>query len=441
MPPRPFVAPAGLDALGHLPGERGWPMLGHAVEFLRDPRGLTHRMHAAHGKCYRTGFLGIVAVVLLGEDALELVLRDREQVFSSERGWSFSLGRLFPNGLMLRDFDVHRLHRRIMQVAFKRDALSGYWATMRPILERGIAKTTTLGYPWIKQMTLDAAGAIFLGLEGEADLRRVNQLFVDTMLAASAALRFDWPGTTFARGLKARRELDAWVAELIPQRRGGSQRDMLTILCNTTTEEGERFSDREIIDHIIFLLLAAHDTTTSALTNLMLELGRRPEWQTRLRQQSQAIGALDEEAIPKLSLVYDCFREVLRLYPPVRAIPRRALRELEVNGHRIPANAQMWLNVERIQRDPKIYTNPDDFDPERFADGRAEHKRHRFGWIPFGAGAHTCLGLQFAELQVKMFMHLLLTQYEWSVEAGPMQYLPFIKPKNDLPVQLKRLAA
>ncbi len=427
--------------LQHIPGRDGLPFLGDTLAFVRDPYGWTERAHRKYGPVVRSNMFFEASVSVADPDFAERFLIDKDQNFSSQLGWANVFERFFGGGLMLRDFDVHRLHRRIMQVAFKRDALSGYWATMRPILERGIAKTTTLGYPWIKQMTLDAAGAIFLGLEGEADLRRVNQLFVDTMLAASAALRFDWPGTTFARGLKARRELDAWVAELIPQRRGGSQRDMLTILCNTTTEEGERFSDREIIDHIIFLLLAAHDTTTSALTNLMLELGRRPEWQTRLRQQSQAIGALDEEAIPKLSLVYDCFREVLRLYPPVRAIPRRALRELEVNGHRIPANAQMWLNVERIQRDPKIYTNPDDFDPERFADGRAEHKRHRFGWIPFGAGAHTCLGLQFAELQVKMFMHLLLTQYEWSVEAGPMQYLPFIKPKNDLPVQLKRLAA
>jgi cytochrome P450 len=96
--------------------------------------------------------------------------------------------------------------------------------------------------------------------------------------------------------------------------------------------------------------------------------------------------------------------------------------------------------VEGIQRRPDLWTNPDTFDPERFSEGRAEHKRHRFAFIPFGGGAHTCLGLQFSELQVRAFMHLLLSNYEWTGDANDMQYVPFIKPKNDLPLRLRKIA-
>ncbi len=430
----------GSNQLQHIPGKDGLPIFGETFRFLADPFEWGRKAQREFGKVIRTNMFFEAAVAVCDADFVERFLIDRDQNFSSEHGWANLLERFFMRGLMLRDFDVHKLHRKIMQVAFKREALAGYASTMQPILTRGVGKTATLTYPWVKQMTLDAAAAIFLGLEDESDMARVNGYFVDMLIAASSPLRFDLPGTAFRKGIRSRRSLEQWIAQQIPDRRGAgaAKRDMLTLLCNAKTEEGETFSDTDIVDHLIFLLMAAHDTTTSALTNLIMELGLRPEWQTRLRDEALAAGPLEESALPKLTLLYDAFREVLRLYPPVRSIPRRALRELDINGHRVPANTQVWLNVEGIQRDPAIYTNPDSFDPERFSDGRAEHKRHRFAWIPFGAGAHTCLGLQFSELQVKMLMHLLLTQYEWTIEPGPMQYIPFIKQKNDVPIQLRR---
>lgn len=425
--------------LQHIPGQDGLPIFGDTFAFVAKPFEWTEAAHRKYGPVARSNMFFEAGVSVASADFVERFLLDREQNFSSELGWSNLIARFFMRGLMLRDFDVHRLHRRIMQIAFKREAMTGYFATMQPILERALATPATHAYPWVKQMTLDSAAAIFLGLEAPDEMTRVNQLFVDMMTAAASPLRFNLPGTAFARGLRSRRELEAWLTKLIPARREGSGRDMMTLLCHATTEEGERFRDDEIVDHLIFLLMAAHDTTTSALTNLIMELGIRPAWQRRLREQSQATGPLTDDVLPKLTLAYDAFREVLRLYPPVRAIPRRSVREFEFGGHRVPANTQVWLNVERIQRDPAIWTNPDEFDPERFSDARAEHKRHRFAWIPFGAGAHTCLGLQFSELQVKMLMHLLLRQYEWTAEASPMQYLPFTKAKNDLPLQLRRL--
>jgi cytochrome P450 len=325
-----------------------------------------------------------------------------------------------------------------MQVAFKHEALVGYVDIMRPILERAVDHVGSHAYPWVKQATLDAATAIFLGLESDEESRRVNQLFVEIMLAASAAFRWNVPGTVYGRGHRARRALGEWIRALVPRRRMSQGRDMLSILSTAVSEEGERFSDDEIVSHLVFLLMAAHDTTTSALTNLIMELGRRTEWQSKVREQSRAITELPltKDTLARLTLHYDCFREVLRLYPPVRNIPRRTLRDMEIGGHKIPANTQVWLNVEAIQRDPAHFSHPDEFDPERFSDSRAEHKRHRFSWIPFGAGAHTCLGLQFSELQVKLLMHLFLLRYRWTAEAGPMSYVPFIKQKNDTPLTL-----
>jgi cytochrome P450 len=428
-----------MNELQHVPGTDGLPWFGETFAYLKDPFGWTTDHHKKYGPVFRANCFFQPAVTVAGAEFAERFLLDKEQVFSSDLGWQPIIGEFFHGGLMLRDFDVHRLHRRIMQVAFKRDALLGYLGIMRPILERAVQSVGSHVYPWVKQATLDAAAAIFLGLESAEDTRQVNQLFVEMMTAIVSPFRWDLPGTTYGRGLRARRTLRQWVLSLIPSRRNNRGRDMLSVLCNAMSEDGKQFSDDEIVDHLVFLLMAAHDTTTSALTTLIMELGLRPEWQARVREQSLALGnaPIDDAMLDKLDLVYDCFREVLRLHPPVRSIPRRAMREVDLGGYRLPANTQVWLNVEGTHRDPNIWTDPDAFDPERFSEPRLEHKKHRFAWVPFGGGAHTCLGLQFSELQVKTLMHLLLTRYEWKAEPSPMQYMPFIKPKNDLPLTLK----
>jgi cytochrome P450 len=427
------------SALRHIPGQDGLPLFGDTFAYVKDPFLWTVNAYKKYGAVYRTNMFFEAGVIVTGAEFAERFFMDRERVFSSERGWESILGAFFQRGLMLRDFDVHRYHRRIMQAAFKHEALVGYLSAMYPILVRAIGRLAgSRAYPWVKQVTLDAATSIFLGLEDDEDARRVNGLFTEIMIAAAAAFRWNLPATAYGRGLRARRLLRDWVTALIPERRKNPGRDMLSALCTAASEDGDRFSDDEIADHLLFLLMAAHDTTTSALTNLIMELGRRPEWQARLRAQSRTLGAAPptEETLHQLTLVYDCFREVLRMYPPVRSIPRRTLCEIEMGGYLVPANTQVWLDVEMSHRDPSLFTNPGEFDPERFSDARAEHKRHRFAWMPFGGGAHTCLGLQFGELQVKLLMHLLLLRYSWTTEAGPMQYLPFVKPKDDLPLRL-----
>jgi len=128
----------------------------------------------------------------------------------------------------------------------------------------------------------------------------------------------------------------------------------------------------------------------------------------------------------------------------VPTLPRRTLRACEIDGVAIPANAAVWLDNYFIHRDPAHWTRPDDFDPERFSEGRAEHKRHRFCWIPFGGGAHTCIGMQFATMQAKLVMFHLLRRYRWRLDGRGetrRQMIPFPKPGDDLPLVFEDVGA
>jgi cytochrome P450 len=447
MAPRTFPSPATLSELGHLPGEQGLPLVGHALEFIRDARAMTARFSSRYGRIYRTRFTSLVAVVMLGEDALELVLRDRDQAFSSQIGWDFSLGRLFGGGLMLRDFDEHRVHRRIMQSAFRKAALAAYLDAMNARFAEALPRWAGVKdfrfYPAIKKLTLDNAAGIFLGAELGPEADAVNRAFVDTIAASVAVVRVPVPGLSLHRGIAGRDLLERYLRERLPERRRADRPDMFTQLCHAKDDEGRAFSDDEVVDHMIFLLMAAHDTVTSALSSTVNFLAAHPEWQERLREDSRARGdtvGIDE--IDELELHQRVFDEALRLETPVPYVPRRSVKPFEFAGHRLPAQTHVTVVPDYTHRDPKLWTRPDAFDPDRFSPERAEHKRHPYAFVPYGGGAHLCIGRAFAYLLAKAFLHQLVRRYRFSAPAGRvhrMQQVPIPRPADGLPLVLTPL--
>ena len=127
--------PPKRNTLTHIPGDEGWPLIGKTLEVLADPKGQIERMHAKYGPVYRTHLFGETSLSLLGPEANELVLFDQAKQFSSTHGWGRILGLLFPRGLMLLDFEEHRLHRRALSVAFKSGPMKSYLSA----LDAGIA--------------------------------------------------------------------------------------------------------------------------------------------------------------------------------------------------------------------------------------------------------------------------------------------------------------
>lgn len=436
----PPVARSRVD-LSHLPGNDGWPVLGQTLQFLFDPIGKTERLYAQYGPVMRGNVVFEPVAHLIGPDANQFVLADRDGNFSAYKGWMPVLGELFPRGLMLRDGADHRSHRRIMQAAFRKEALAEDLAIMRPLIgERLAAWPDRLKfYPAIKAATLDLAATVFLGLELGRESRRVNKAFVDVVQASMSILQLPVPGTLYGRGLRGRAYLERFFAERIPEKRAAGGSDLFSRLCAAESEDGERFSDGEIVDHMIFLMMAAHDTTTSALTTLAYLLGRHPEWQERLREELTAAGeVLEYEQLDTLTDTGHAFREVLRLYPPLPSMRRRTVRECEFDGYTLPADTTVNLFIHFTHHMPEWWHEPEAFDPGRFA--RNEHRRHPFQFIPFGAGAHTCIGLHFAEIQVKAVLHRLLTRYRIEIDEGyemPYQIVPIGRPRDGLPLGLR----
>ena len=428
-----------------VPGDRGLPVLGHSLAMLRDPLAFAGARYRRYGPVSWTRAFGITLVGLAGPDAAEAVLVNRDKAFSSGAGWEYFIGPFFRRGIMLLDFDEHLHHRRIMQQAFTRDRLRDYLASMNPGIERGLATWRTGERFGVlaanKQLTLDLATETFVGdpLGPQAD--RINRAFVDTVRAGLALVRLGVPGGRWSRGLAGRRVLERFFADRLPAKRTGDGADLFSALCQARTDDGDRFGDADVVNHMIFLLMAAHDTTTITMTSMAYFLARHPQWQDRLREESLALGKPavgfdDLDRLPGLDLV---MKEALRLIPPVPAVPRRTVRETSVLGTTLPAGTTVSVSILLNHHLDELWPDPERFDPERFAPHRREDKVHSHAWTPFGGGVHKCIGLRFAALQVKAIMHQVLLRYRWSVPHGyrmPIDWSALPVPRDGLPVRL-----
>ena len=188
---------------------------------------------------------------------------------------------------------------------------------------------------------------------------------------------------------------------------------------------------------------ATHDPTATSMTVITAYLGQHPQWQKRLVAEVENLGnhPLDEEALAQMTETDKVFREALRLVPPVPFIPRMATRDFHWKGYDIPAGTSLALNPGVTMLSPELYSDPARFDPDRFSPERAEDRVHRFAWTPFGGGAHKCIGMHFANMQVKLFVATLLRQRRISLPVGAPQWqrMPIPKPMGGLPVLLRKV--
>src|SRR3984957_2094335 len=440
--------PPKRNSLTHIPGDEGWPVIGKTLAVLADPKGHVEKHAAKYGLVYRSHLFGETSLVLLGPEANELVLFDQAKLFSSTHGWGRILGLLFPRGLMLLDFEEHRVHRRALSVAFKSGPMQSYLAA----LDKGIAARVAqwkaqpgpmLFYPAMKQLTLDLAATSFLGAEIGPEIDEITRAFVDMVAASTAVIRKPLPGTKMARGVKGRQRIVAYFSEQIPIRRAKGGEDLFSQLCRATHEDGALLSTQDIVDHMSFLMMAAHDTLTSSLTSFVGELAAHPQWQAKLRGEGNALridadGPTTSVNLEAMPLTEMAFKEAMRLKPPVPSMPRRAIRDFSFKGYAIPAGSMIGINPLYTHHMPDIWPDPETFDPSRFTD-EAQRGRHRYAWVPFGGGAHMCIGLHFAYMQAKCFARHFLQNLEVSMEPGytsNWQMWPIPKPRDGLRVTL-----
>jgi len=199
--------------LDNIPGSYGLPVIGNTFRFVLKPYEVLDENYRRYGPVFKASLTFQKFVCALGPEFNQQLMLDSGKNFSARMGYETPLGDFFAGGLLMRDFDEHKFHRRIMQTAFKTDAMRTYVELLHPIIDREMAQWQRDPdfhfYPNIKTLLLDIGARVFLGMDLDGpETRALNQSFVEMNDGVLALIRKDWPGLLYRKGMNGRRALE-----------------------------------------------------------------------------------------------------------------------------------------------------------------------------------------------------------------------------------------
>ena len=412
------------------------PVVGHSIQFNYDALALIQRLQESKGDVFQLNILNEDVLLFLTPSATKQIFLDPDDNFSSKHGWEFSIGPTFENGLMLRDFDDHKYHRSLLQNSFRRDALDKYIHIIQPRIDSWIEEVKQNRefylYKSIKQLMFNVAVELFFDEVDDTKLNHLNQLFINSIKPATTIVRSPYPMTRMKKGLKARVELLEYFQEK-SDKIDLSKETLFADLVKTNNEEAG-LTNFEIAEHMIFLLLAAHDTTTSTLTSSIHFLAGDKSYQNKVKTESSTLSKTDISDLKNGIIGEALFNEAIRKYPPVPFSPRWVVRDAELDGYEIPKNTYIAAGPLVLHNDERYWEDPLAFNPERFEDPTITHE----AYFPFAGGAHTCLGKFFASYLFKNVVYKLLDNFQVinTNEELKINPAPIPNPRKDVKIQV-----
>jgi len=316
---------------------------------------------------------------------------------------------LLGKGIMTSEGELWKRQRAMMQPCFHRRVITRFADLIAQANERFIARWEALaarGEPVnvtedMSDLTLEIVMRSLIG----RDLERVTQEL--------GANPFEVVARDSARNLQfvyKFRSLTGLVQKLIARRRAQPDEehfDYLAMLLSARDKEtGLPMSDGELIDEILTLIVAGHETTASGLNWTWYLLSQHPEAEARLHAELDAAAELPAPSLVQveaLAYTQQVINEALRLYPPGWVLSRRTIEADVLGGYPVPARTNVLLPLYLVHRHPRFWKDPEVFWPERFAPEH-EAERPRFAYMPFAAGPRHCIGETLALFE--MFVHL-----------------------------------
>jgi len=487
--PRPFVAPrppsyapvpepvrdrAADVVLSSLPGPRPSGPAARAaltLRFVRDTPRFLMDLRRDHGDVAAFPLRGELFIALFAPAMVNEVLVAQQHAFIKGVGFA-RMRKVLGEGLLTNEEPIHLRHRRMMQAPFHPSRLDGYAALMAELTAAEVDGWRTgerllLG-PAMMRLTLEIVARSLFGTGAADDADRIAHamgIAIDrierTMLPGLD--RLDGSGLPWFREFgRAADELATIAERLVAERRERAalagaaahvdvaaarrDEDLLGLLLALRDEDGSAFSDDEVRDEALTLILSGHETTANALTWAFSYLASEPAARAALEAEADAQAWLTEGrtptveelmAAPYAGAVLD---EALRLAPPVWVAPRRALRDVDVAGVPVPEGAHVIVSQYVTHRDPEHFPDPERFDPTRWLDG-LERRLPRGAYVPFGAGTRRCLGDRFAMLEGRLILLAVARRLRLEpVDARrPMpraQPRATYRPRGDVPMRV-----
>lgn len=395
----------------------GRPLVGHALEFVRQPEKLLWRGYREHGLAYSMRLGSSNAVVLLGEEHSRFVFAETDQRLSIKDAYPFVLRLFDPGFYFFADAAEYQRQRGVLMPRFRGAQLDSYlgamYAETRAFEERlgdcGEFELNATFAPLVIRIAARALlGAEFAKLLGGEDFRLFRQFSSGVQYSPLPS----WvPTPRSVRSQRANRELRRRLASALRHRRENplASPDFLQLLGEARYADGDPVPDRVAVSMLLLLLWAGHHTTTGHLGWALIDLLRHPRELARVRAEQQSVG---HDEVPTLRQVQamahldNALHETERLRPVVPVQLRVASSDIDYAGHRIPSGAMVFTSPMVSHR--LGHNDPDAYRPDRFT----EKARSKTALIGFGGGIHRCVGVHFAYLEMAVVLGRLVRSYD-----------------------------
>ncbi|MBI5513706.1 MAG: cytochrome P450 [Deltaproteobacteria bacterium] len=377
----------------------GWPM-----EFLE-------RAQERYGDVFHihTLLFGKEVVLAHPEDVKEVFTGDPDQLRAGEANQPLE-PLVGPRSVLLLDGPEHLRQRRLLLPPFHGERMLKYAAVMRETTAEDLARWPRGAvfslHPHMQRVTLDIILRTIFGAEDPrdlTDLRAALSKVLDRLgsafstIATIPPLRFHLggfsPWAIFQREMAAADKLV--YARIAKRRAEGPREDVLSLLLSATDEEGKPLTDPELRDELMTLLVAGHETTATMLCWAFDLILSHPAVRDRLVEE--VTGAEDPQRLPYLDAV---LKEVLRMRPVIPAVGRRLSAPLTLRGRHYPTGTLLVPSSYLVHHNPEVYPDPKVFRPERFLDRKSDP----YTFFPFGGGVRRCLGMAFAQFEMKVVL-------------------------------------
>jgi sterol 14-demethylase len=403
------------------------PLLGHLLQLRRDPIGLMQRCRDECGEVGEIALAGHPVVMLYGEAAQEAFFRAPDEELDQAAAYPF-MKPIFGPGVVF-DATPEQRKQALRNRSLRDQAMRGHAESIARETERMIADWGDAGsvdlLEFFAELTIYTSSGALIGPDFREELdATLVPLFADLERGTDpiAYVNPYLPLPSFRARDRARQKLVAYLQSIFERREREQRqcRDLFEIIRGISNENGTpRYDVNTIAGMFISLMFAGHHTTSTTSSWALLELLRHPAWMTRVRAELDALYAdgreVSYQALREIPLLESCFKETLRIHPPLILLMRKVVaRPFEYHRWSIPVGTSVGVSIAVSNRDPALYRDPTHFDPTRYLDGDAADT-HLFGWIPFGAGRHRCVGAPFAMMQIKAIFSILLRRYEFAL--------------------------
>ncbi|HLZ61551.1 MAG TPA: cytochrome P450 [Ktedonosporobacter sp.] len=416
----------------------GFPLVGNLPEFMKDRLNFMLRM-ANTGEACGMHFGPFPVILFNKPEHVQSIFVEHGYDFDRGAGFHDTLPSLIGENIFSHEGEVHRNQRRRMTPPFQPRHIISYATTMGYYGEH-IQQTWPDGatidiYQQMRSLTMSIAGKTLFNTDvfSETDQLGAGMLTVlghiSYILSTLFPLPYNWPFLPRnRRTYKALPVVRTHLQHFIDERRAALARsegadcgsDLLSILLQARDEDGHPMSDEQLVAECIALFGAGYETVATVLAWIWCLLCQHPQCYQKVQQEVDSVLQGRTPTYSDLAQLPYClqvFKETMRLYPPIPAISRRALCDIEIDGYPVPKGQVVLVSPYALHRQERYFPHPEQFEPEHFAPER-EKQLPRYVYMPFGAGPRICIGNHFAMLMGHLLLATLAQRVSFSLVPG-----------------------